>query len=137
MSSVVKSRNIFEIWKALGFLLPFIVRRDCWEEETFFVVRRIPFRGSKVLVFGDFYRGGRLIKRRKGDLLPLSNCQVWVRLPFSWMPCVAIEAGICPIPEKDGLVCDRVRNCRVLDEWMLNISYANEKFDEDGLAEEV
>ena len=137
MSSVVKLQSIYEIWKGLGFRLPFIVRRDCWVEGTFFVVRRIPYRGSDVLVFGDLYRGGQFIKSREGDVLPLCNRRVWVRLPFSLMPCVSIEAGICPIPEMQGLVCKRVHNCSYLDDWMLHISYANEELDEDGLAEEV
>jgi hypothetical protein len=135
--SVVKLQSIYAIWKGLGFRLPFIVRRDCWREETFFVVRRIPYRGSAVLVFGDLYRGGQFIKSREGDVLPLSNRRVWVRLPFSLMPCVSIEAGICPIPEMQGLVCKRVHNCSYLDDWMLHISYVNEEFDEDDLAEEV
>lgn len=90
--SIVKLQTIYEIWKALGFRLPFIVQQDCWKEGTFFVVRRIPYRGSEVLVFGDLYRGGQFIKSREGDVLPLSNRRVWVRLPFSWMPCVSIEA---------------------------------------------
>ena len=137
MASIVKLRNIYEIWKDLDFRLPFIVQRDCWVEETFFVVRRVSCRGSKVLVLGDLYRGGQFISSREGDALPLSNRQVWIRLPFSLMPCVSIEAGICPIPEKQGLVCKRVHNCSYLDDWMLHISYANEEFDEDGLAEEV
>jgi hypothetical protein len=63
--------------------------------------------------------------------LPLFNRRVWVRLPLSWMPCVAIEAGICPIPEMQGAVCDRVHNCSYLDDWMLHFSYANEEFDDD------
>jgi hypothetical protein len=131
MSSAVKLQSIYEIWKDLGFRLPFIVRRDCWVEGTFFVVRRIPYRGSEVLVFGDLYRGGQFIRSREGDVLPLSNRRVWVRLPFSMMPCVAIEAGVCPIPEKQGLVCRRVHSCPYLDDWMLHVSYANEEFDED------
>ena len=64
-------------------------------------------------------------------MLPLSNRWVWVRLPFSLMPCVAIEAGVCPIPEVKGAVCDRVHNCSYLDDWMLHVSYANEEFDDD------
>ena len=137
MPSVVKLQNIYEIWKNLGFRLPLIVQRDCWAKETFFVVRRIPYRGSKLLVFGDLYRRGQFIKSREGDMLPLSNHRVWVRLPFSWMPCVSIEAGICPIPEKQGAVCKRVHNCSYLNDWMLHISYTNEEFDEDGLGGEV
>lgn len=137
MSSVVKLCSIFELWKDLGFRLPFIVRRDCWKEGTFFIVRCIPLRGSKVTVFGDLYRGGQFIRSREGDVLPLSSCRVWVRLPFSLVPCVSIEAGVCPIPEMQGAVCERVHHCSYVDNWMLHISYANEKFDEDGLAEEV
>jgi hypothetical protein len=133
----VKLQNILEIWEGLDFRLPFIVRRDCWVEETFFVVRRIPCGGSKVLVFGDLYRGGQFIKSREGDALALSSRRVWVRLPFSWMPCVVIEAGICPIPEMQGAVCERVRNCSYLDDWMLHISYVNEESGECGLDEEI
>jgi hypothetical protein len=136
MPSVVKLENIYEIWAGLGFRLPFIVRRDCWVEGTFFVVRRIPYRGSEVSVFGDLYRGGQFIKSREGDMLPLSNRRVWVRLPFSLMPCVSIEAGICPIPEMQGLVCKRVHNCSYLDDWMVQVLHEYEEFDEDGLAEE-
>jgi hypothetical protein len=53
------------------------------------------------------------------------------------MPCVSIEAGVCPIPEMQGLVCGRVHNCSYLDDWMLHISYVNELSDEDDLGEEV
>jgi hypothetical protein len=127
----MKLQSIYEIWKGLNFRLPFIVKRDCWTEGTFFVVRRIPYRGSVLSAFGDLYRGGQFIKCREGDVLPLSNRRVWVRLPFSWMPCVAIEAGICPIPEMQGAVCDRVHKCSCLDEWMLHVSYANEESEDD------
>jgi hypothetical protein len=137
MPSIVKLQNIYEIWKGLGFRLPFIVQRDCWVEETFFVVRRISCRGSKVLVFGDLYRGGQFISSREGDGLPLSNRGVWVRLPFSLMPCVSIEAGICPIPEMQELVCKRVHNCSHVDDWMVRVLHVNEEFDDDGLDEEV
>lgn len=134
---VLKLENIYEIWKGLGFRLPFIVKRDSWAKETFFVVRRIPYRGSALSVFGDLYRCGQFIKSREGDVLPLSNRRVWVRLPFNLMPCVSIEAGICPIPEKQGLVCKRVHNCSYLDDWMVHVLQVNEEFDDDGLAEEV
>jgi hypothetical protein len=90
--------------------------------------RRIPYEGSKVLVFGDLYRGGQFIRSRQGDMLQLSDRRMWVRLPFSMMPCVAIEAGVCPIPEKQGLVCERVHNCSILDDYMLHVSYADEEF---------
>jgi hypothetical protein len=132
----LKLENIYEIWKGLGFRLPFIVKRDCWAKETFFVVRRIPYRGSAVSVFGDLYRGGQFIKSREGDVLPLSRRRVWVRLPFSLMPCVSIEAGICPIPEMQGVVCKRVHNCSYLDDWMVHVLHENEELDDDGLAEE-
>jgi len=127
----VKLQSIQEIWEGLGLRLPFIVKRDNWAEETFFVVRRISHRGSMPSVFGDLYRAGQFIKSREGDVLPLSDRRVWVRLPFSWMPCVAIEAGICPIPEMHGAVCDRVHNCSHLDGWMLHVVYANEESDDD------
>lgn len=65
MPTVLKLQSIDEIWKDLGFRLPFIVRRDCWKEGTFFVVRRIPYRRSEVLVFGDLYRCGQFIKSRE------------------------------------------------------------------------
>jgi|GEM_PF-3695411 len=137
MPSVLKLQSIYEIWKGVGFRLPIIVQRDCWAKETFFVVRRIPNNGSVLSAFGDLYRGGQFIKSREGDALPLSNRQVWIRLPFSWMPCVSIEAGVCPIPEMQGLVCNRVHNCSHLDDWMLQISYVNEESDEDDLDGEV
>ena len=129
LSSLERLQSVFEIWKGVDCRLPFIVKRDCWAEETFFIVRRIVLRKS-CLFFGDLYRSGQFIKRREGDVLPLSGRRVWVRLPFSFVPCVAIEAGICPIPEKQGAVCDRVHKCSVLEDWMLHVVYANEESDD-------
>jgi hypothetical protein len=49
---------------------------------------------------------------------------------------VSIEAGICPIPEMQGVVCKRVHNCSYLDDWMVHVLHENEELDDDGLAEE-
>jgi hypothetical protein len=129
---VEKLRSISEIHDSLSPSLrgkPFIVQRggsESWSWDTFFVVRRVARAGTKFLVFGDLFRHGQFIRSREGDVLPLSDACVWLQLSYSTVVCVAIEAGICPMEDR---ICERVRKCPVLDDWVCAILALSDEGD--------